>query len=222
MIFFLKKKNREVFFFCFILKYSMLKNCICVYTDSILANLRIDAFISLLLSTHQHHHDYDHHHKCKKNEREDSPFGWFDWIELALTWQVSEQDETYIEKNERVRQRERKNKKSQRDLSTSIKPRCHILELALNRQANEAQFDSPPIIYSRRGGNGLYTIWHLSFCLTYTKKFNLLWSILFFFSFFYAWHYCPIGVNWAIERWHFNVCRHVVSDLLPLNRNDGS
>jgi len=30
-----------------------------------LANLRIDAFISLLLSTHQHHDDYDHH-KCKK------------------------------------------------------------------------------------------------------------------------------------------------------------
>jgi hypothetical protein len=40
-------------------------------------------------------------------DREDLPFGWFDWIELALTWQVSEQDETYIEKKkEREREQE--------------------------------------------------------------------------------------------------------------------
>jgi len=63
--------------------------------------------------------------------RKSRVFDWLDWIESALTWQVSEQNETEEE-------REIENKKSQRDLSTSIKPCCHLLELRENRQANQS------------------------------------------------------------------------------------
>jgi hypothetical protein len=144
-------------------------------------------------------------------ERKDSPFDWFDWIELALTWQVSEQDETYTERT-RIAAR-----------SVNINQVSLSYIWACIEQAGEWSSNSlvtRSFITEEEGmGSAQLDIYR---SVSHTQKFNLLWSILFLFSFFYAWHYCPNGVNWAIERWHFNVCRHVVSDLLPLNRNDGS
>ena len=49
-------------------------------------------------------------------ERQGSPFGWFDWIEFALTWQVSEQDET-CRKSPKERRRKREKPKKEREIA---------------------------------------------------------------------------------------------------------
>jgi hypothetical protein len=134
---------------------------------------------SLLLSTHQHHDDYDHHHKCKKRQRGDSPFCWFDWIEFALTWQVSEQDETY-----RKKRREREQEIAAR--SVNINQASLSSTWACIEQAGRRTKLSSPVSRSFIAGEeGMSSIrLDIYRSVSHTEKFNLLWSILFLFHSF--------------------------------------
>jgi len=120
-----------LFFILWLLIFSLYDNGFCCQilfkTCMVVANLRVDAFISSLLSSHQYHDDDDddHQHECSQKERRLAfCLIWLNRACIDLTSKRARQD-IYRKK----KTRERENEKSQRDLSTSIKPRCHILEL---------------------------------------------------------------------------------------------
>ncbi len=168
---------RIVHFF-WILFFSSLNDFFCLFnqlkvttTFDFSVNLNMDMFIfcdyyPFIINTE------------RKREREGSPFDWFDWIEFALTWQVSEQDETY-RKNEKERTRNR-------SAICQHQSSPVVIHLVLYRAdgRTKLKFAKLPIIYNQRGGNrstkfDIYrSVWH-------TQKFNLLWSILFFFIFLF-------------------------------------
>jgi hypothetical protein len=141
-------------------------------------------------------------------------FDWFDWMEFALTWQVSEQDEIYRKKMRRER------------------------EIAVRSVNINQVLLSYTWFCIERTGEWSSSSWNCRSFITGEEGMglhNLTFIVLFdihknstccdpscSFSFFYSSCYCLDGVNWAVERWHFNVCEHVMSDLLLLNYNDGS
>jgi hypothetical protein len=118
------------------------------------------------------------HHKCKKG-REGLPFDWFDWIEFALTWQVSEQDETYRKKGERERTRNR-------SAICQHQSSPVVIELDLYR-ANNARSSSSPgsrSFITEEEGTGLHK---LTFIVLFDihQNLNVFWSILFLFIFLF-------------------------------------
>jgi len=120
-----------------------------------------------------------------QRERRGSPFDWFDWIEFSLTWQVNEQDETYREKKKRGREREREI--AARSVNINQVLLSHIWVCIERTERTKLKFAKQPIIYNRRGGNRFYKIWHLSFCLTYTKiQLVVIHLVLFHFSILHA------------------------------------
>jgi hypothetical protein len=122
-----------------------------------------------------------------QRERRGSPFDWFDWIEFSLTWQVNEQDETYREKKKRGRERERTRNRSAICQHQSSPVVTYIWVCIERTERTKLEFAKQPIIYNRRGGNRFYKIWHLSFCLTYTKiQLIMIYLVLFHFSILYA------------------------------------
>jgi hypothetical protein len=125
----------------------------------ILANLRIHAFISSLLSTHQHHHDYDYyHHEC--NKREKRLAFWLIWLNRAC-----------VDLTSKRARRDIYGENENRSAICQHQSSLVVIYLSLYRAGGRMKFEfvSHPIIYNRRGGNGLCTTWHLSFCLAYTK-----------------------------------------------------
>jgi hypothetical protein len=145
----------------------------------ILANLRTHVFISSLLSTHQHHDDYDYyHHECTRREKRLA--FWLIWLNRAcvdLTSKRARRD-IYRKKNER--------KNENRSAICQHQSSLVVVYLSLYKADGRTKFKfvSQPIIYNQGGGNGFYTTWHLSFCLTYTNiQLVVIHLIPFFHSF---------------------------------------
>ncbi len=110
-----------------------------------------------------------------REERKGLPFDWFDWIELALTWQVSEQDETYIGKKTRERTRIAARSVNINQVSLSYIWACikQTGERNLNSLVNRS-------FITREEGMGSTQL-DIYRSVSHTQIFNLLWSILFLF-----------------------------------------
>jgi len=100
-----------LFFILWLLIFSLYDNGFCCQilfkTCMVVANLRVDAFISSLLSSHQYHDDDDHHHECSQKERRLAfCLIWLNRACIDLTSKRARQD-IYRKKKTRERERER-------------------------------------------------------------------------------------------------------------------
>jgi hypothetical protein len=144
-----------------------------------LANLRIDTFVSLLLSTHQHHDDYDHH-KCKKKKERRLAF-WLIWLNRACVDLTSKRARRDIYRKKKGEREQEIAARSVNINQASLSYTWACIEQAGRRTKLSSLGSRSFIAGEERMDSTQFDIYR---SVSHTQKFNLLWSILFFFHSF--------------------------------------